>query len=580
MATKIITKNSSTTTAIPTAGDLVQGELAVNVTDKRLFTENSAGAIVELGTNPSTLDVTGAATFSGTVTADGLTTSLGIDVNGTDDLRVRFLNGGSFKGGAQVATTSGDMITGSAVDDLAIRSQSNMLFSTGGATERMRLDASGRVLIGTDTGDAFTDDAVLRIGKSGDRAFLQFKTNGSDNSGILFGTETDDVRQQIIYEAGDDALTFRNNTNEAMRLTSAGNLGLGTSSPRTLINASSAAGAILTLESSDTSLTTNDVIGGIDFYANDGSTRGTGAKVNIRAIATSTAGTNTALTFGTSSSGSATAVEAFRVDGSGNLLVGKTASSFSVAGIELSTANQLVATSTSHGLAVNRLTTDGDIAKFYKDGTTVGSIGSYANTRLRIGSAGGTGILFGGTNLYPATDENLADNTQSIGSASYRWNDAFITNGVTTGSDGNYKQDIEELNAAETAVAIACKGLLRKWRWIDAVEAKGADARIHFGIIAQDLQAAFEAEGLDAGRYAMFMSNTWWETQTEVEAVEAVEEVTDEEGNVTTEAVEAKDAYTRTDTFATLEEAPEGATERTRLGIRYSELLAFIIAAI
>jgi hypothetical protein len=52
MATKIITKNSSTTTAIPTAGDLVQGELAVNVTDKRLFTEDSGGAIVELGTNP------------------------------------------------------------------------------------------------------------------------------------------------------------------------------------------------------------------------------------------------------------------------------------------------------------------------------------------------------------------------------------------------------------------------------------------------------------------------------------------------------------------------------------------------
>jgi hypothetical protein len=28
------------------------------------------------------------------------------------------------------------------------------------------------------------------------------------------------------------------------------------------------------------------------------------------------------------------------------------------------------------------------------------------------------------------------------------------------------------------------------------------------------------------------------------------------------------------------EEAPEGAVERTRLGVRYSELLAFIIAAI
>ena len=36
------------------------------------------------------------------------------------------------------------------------------------------------------------------------------------------------------------------------------------------------------------------------------------------------------------------------------------------------------------------------------------------------------------------------------------------------------------------------------------MEDKGDDARIHFGIIAQDLQDAFEAEGLDAGRYGMF----------------------------------------------------------------------------
>jgi hypothetical protein len=53
MATKIVTKNSSTASAVPTASDLVQGELAVNVADKRLFTEDNAGAIVELGTNPS-----------------------------------------------------------------------------------------------------------------------------------------------------------------------------------------------------------------------------------------------------------------------------------------------------------------------------------------------------------------------------------------------------------------------------------------------------------------------------------------------------------------------------------------------
>ena len=57
MATKIVTKNSSTASAVPTASDLVQGELAVNVADKRLFTEDNGGSIVELGTNPSTIDI-------------------------------------------------------------------------------------------------------------------------------------------------------------------------------------------------------------------------------------------------------------------------------------------------------------------------------------------------------------------------------------------------------------------------------------------------------------------------------------------------------------------------------------------
>ena len=112
-----------------------------------LSTNSGTGALTLASTN-----FTGGIDVTGTATMDGITTSLGIDVNGTDDLRVRFLNGGSFKGGAQVATTSGDMITGSAVNDLAIRSQSNMLFATGGATERMRIDSSGNVLVGnTDT---------------------------------------------------------------------------------------------------------------------------------------------------------------------------------------------------------------------------------------------------------------------------------------------------------------------------------------------------------------------------------------------------------------------------------------------
>jgi hypothetical protein len=47
--TTIITKNSSTAGAIPAAGVLTQGELSVNVTDKKLYTKNASGAVVGLG---------------------------------------------------------------------------------------------------------------------------------------------------------------------------------------------------------------------------------------------------------------------------------------------------------------------------------------------------------------------------------------------------------------------------------------------------------------------------------------------------------------------------------------------------
>ena len=48
MANTIIIKNSSTASAVPAAGDLVAGELAVNTTDKKLFTKDSGGTVVKV----------------------------------------------------------------------------------------------------------------------------------------------------------------------------------------------------------------------------------------------------------------------------------------------------------------------------------------------------------------------------------------------------------------------------------------------------------------------------------------------------------------------------------------------------
>lgn len=69
MATKILVKNSQTASAVPTTSDLDTGELAVNTSDKRVFTNNS-GTIVELGINPSSITTGAITASSGTVSGN------------------------------------------------------------------------------------------------------------------------------------------------------------------------------------------------------------------------------------------------------------------------------------------------------------------------------------------------------------------------------------------------------------------------------------------------------------------------------------------------------------------------------
>ena len=200
----------------------------------------------------------------------------------------------------------------------------------------------------------------------------------------------------------------------------------------------------------------------------------------------------------------------------------------------------------------------------------IGNLGNSANDLVIYSTgAGHNGLRMHINGILPTDNTGaLIDNDADLGDPSYRFKVVYAGTGSINTSDRTEKQDIDVMSEAETRVAVACKGLIRKFRWIDAVAKKGDDARIHFGIIAQDLQDAFAAEGLDASRYAMFCSDTWWEADRVVPAVED------------TDDTEAVAEHTVTDTYDTLEEAPEGATERTRLGVRYSELLAFIIGAL
>ena len=84
--TVIITKNSATASAIPTASDLVQGELAVNVADKRLFTEDDSAQIIEIGTNPTSL------------TSATVTVSTNLNATGTLSASNAVISGGTING--------------------------------------------------------------------------------------------------------------------------------------------------------------------------------------------------------------------------------------------------------------------------------------------------------------------------------------------------------------------------------------------------------------------------------------------------------------------------------------------------
>jgi len=225
-----------------------------------------------------------------------------------------------------------------------------------------------------------------------------------------------------------------------------------------------------------------------------------------------------------------------------------------------------------NAMSLNRLD-DGDILTFKTNGSLVGHIGGHGGSFHMVNNSTG-GFRFatsGGQTRIAGADENgnFEDDAHDIGAPSVRWDDIYATNTTIQTSDENEKQNIESLTNAEITAATAISKLFKTYKWKSKVTAKGDDARTHTGVVAQQVQSAMSDAGLDASKYAFWCSNTWWETQTEVAAVEADEE----------KGIEAKDAYTRTDTYDTKDEAPEGATERTRLGLRYAELLAFIGAA-
>jgi len=127
----------------------------------------------------------------------------------------------------------------------------------------------------------------------------------------------------------------------------------------------------------------------------------------------------------------------FVVDGSGNVLVGKTATDNTTAGTRIHPAGYASFTiANDYPIIANRLSSDGDIAVFRKDGSTVGAIGVVSGNNLKIHSTSSShsGLSFG-TGIVYATD-NSGDATNGgtdLGSSSYTWKDIYLGGGAYLG---------------------------------------------------------------------------------------------------------------------------------------------------
>lgn len=121
--------------------------------------------------------------------------------------------------------------------------------------------------------------------------------------------------------------------------------------------------------------------------------------------------------------------------------------------------------------------------------------GAYNKTPLYLEQAG---------NWLPG-----ADAAYNVGSASFRLNTVYASTGTINTSDKREKQQITDLSDAEKAAATQLKGMIRKFKWNSSVEEKGDGARWHVGVMAQEVRDVFAEQGLDAHEYGLLCYDEW-----------------------------------------------------------------------
>jgi hypothetical protein len=282
--------------------------------------------------------------------------------------------------------------TGSSVptNGVYLPAANSVAISTNG-TGRLFVDANGNVGAGNSSPGSYNASADdLVVGSSGDTG-ISIVSGTSSQGSIFFADGTTGGAQQaagyIIYPHSGDYMAFGTTNTERMRLTSAGLLGLGTSSPQTLLNLRAASGnAIIRLENSNTTVGSNESLGAVEWYSNDASAGGTAVAGKINVIDENGFGTAYGMGFYTGyvSGGSYQLEEKLRIDELGRVGIGTTTVSDTLH-VNTTSGSTTVRLSSATNASGLQITARGD-----GTGTQIAAFGTSSDLRFFTTNSGGS----------------------------------------------------------------------------------------------------------------------------------------------------------------------------------------------